>query len=94
MKMKQIDIFGNETDLNTINKKPKSIRLTIKDRFRQFHGYYKDYKCKDCIYCIQLGNRGRRYYKCVKIGITSSNATDIHLKDYSCNLFSIKEEKQ
>ena len=87
--MKQLDIFGNEVDIKKINdeaKKQRFNRLTIKETFRKLHGYNKSNCCKDCKYCI-CNHRDKRYYKCEKIGLTNSEATDIRLKDHSCDLF-------
>lgn len=39
--MKQIDIFGNEVDIKNVIKKDKQKRLTIKENFRNKHGYKK-----------------------------------------------------
>lgn len=87
--MKQIDIFGNEVDI-IIEKKQKK-RLTIKEKFRQINGFKKGYKCYNCIYLDCVCYNGKNYYKCKKIGITSSKATDVRLKDIACNLFKKKE---
>lgn len=91
--MKQLDIFGNEIDIKEINeqsKKQRLNRMSIKSLFRRMHGYDNNNNCKDCIYCVCYGGRNRNYYKCEKIGISNSEATDIRLKDYACDLFKRK----
>lgn len=88
--MKQLDIFGNEVDIEIINaevKKQRAGRLSIKDTFRKIHGYNKNNYCKNCMYLVCCSGRKRNYYKCKKIGLSNSEATDIRLKDYACNLF-------
>lgn len=88
--MKQLDIFGNEVDIEIINVETKKVRggrLSIKDTFRKIHGYNKNHYCKNCHFCICNIYRNRKYYKCYKLGLSCSEATDIRLKDYACNLF-------
>lgn len=88
--MKQLDIFGNEIDVIKVNeetKKQRSNRLSMKDMFRKLHGYNKSDYCKNCIYCVCHSGRNRNYYKCIKIGLSNSEATDIRLKEYACSLF-------
>lgn len=89
--LKQLDIFGGEIDVKKINKETK-IKRSIKGMFRNLHGYDKSNYCKNCKYCI-CDHRSRRYYKCEKIGQSYSEATDIRLKDYACDLFIKREMK-
>jgi hypothetical protein len=89
--LKQLDIFGGEIDVKEINKETK-IKRSIKGMFRNLHGYDKSNYCKNCKYCI-CDHRSRRYYKCEKIGQSYSEATDIRLKDYACDLFIKREMK-
>ena len=95
--MKQLDIFGNEVDVDKLNKeakKQKFNRLSIKSLFRRMHGYDKSNYCNNCIFCICITNRNINYYKCEKMGLSHSKATDIRLKDYACDLFERKEDWQ
>lgn len=93
--MKQLDIFGKETDISllvhTIDIKPKD--RTIKGKFRSYFGFYKDHKCKECQHHIVLHSNNKKFHKCRMIGISNSSATDIRLKDYACKLF-VKGEKE
>lgn len=92
--MKQLDIFGNEVDIEIINAETKKVRggrLSIKDTFRKIHGYNKSDYCKNCYFCICNTYRNRKYYKCYNLGLSNSEATDIRLKDYACDLFKRKE---
>ncbi len=91
--MKQLDLFGGEIDVDKLNKeakKQKFNRLSIKGTFRRVHGYDNKNNCQDCVYCICRNSGNRNYYKCEKIGLSSSEATDIRLKDYACDLFKRK----
>lgn len=92
--MKQIDIFGNEVDVETIIEKKRLKRLTIKEKFRQIHGFKEGFKCANCIYLWCNFHNNKNYYKCKKIGISHSKATDIRLKDIACNLFEgVKDDE-
>lgn len=73
--------------LKQSSKKNKKKRLTIKEKFRQIHGFKEGFKCANCIYFWCDSHNNKNYYKCKKIGISNSNATDIRLKDIACNLF-------
>lgn len=66
---------------------------SIKGEFRRIFGYYPNHTCKECAYCIKF-TENRSYYKCEKMGVTSSAATDIRLKDYSCRLFEQRKGEQ
>lgn len=83
--LKQLDIFGSEIDVKKINEEVK-FRRSIKGMFRNLHGYDKSKFCKNCKYCICY-SRTISYYKCEKMGLSSSAVTDIRLKDYACDLF-------
>ena len=84
--MKQLDVFGNEVDYFELNKiVPKE---TIKERFRRINGYAQDKFCRDCKYFKMFSYNRKKYYKCEKIGVTQSQATDIRLKDCACKLFN------
>lgn len=65
---------------------------SIKAEFRHIFGYDFEHRCGDCAYCI--GQRANRtHYKCKKMGMTHSNATDIRLKDAACKLFKEEEDE-
>lgn len=55
------------------------------------NGVDKNHICKECKYCIKY-TATRNYYKCRKMGVTASSATDIRLKDYACRLFEVDDE--
>ena len=64
--------------------------ISIKDKFRMVNGYDHEHKCGDCVFLARYAGTKRSFFKCEKMGYTSSVATDIRLKDTACNLF--KEE--
>ena len=82
---KQIDIFGNETNVQV--QKSKKSKKTIKQKFRAINGYDESNKCKDCVHRISSRYHDKILHKCEMIGLTHSEATDIRLKDFACNLF-------
>lgn len=67
-------------------------RIPIQEKFRIIYGYDENTRCKDCIHCIRVDTYNRHYYKCDLIGISSSEATDIRLKDLGCRNFKDKKE--
>lgn len=80
----QMDIFGNEVPVEQVfQQKP---RETIKSRWRRMYGYRQDEHCGHCKYC-EAHVANRKYYKCVLMGVSASEATDIRLKDPACSRF-------
>lgn len=62
--------------------------MTIKESFRRVVGYDESHRCKDCKRLFKVNVGKRNVYKCEVMGITSSPATDIRLKDYACERFA------
>lgn len=91
--MQQYTIDGKieEVNLEDSNKTIKRRILSIKQRFRAMYGINKNVICKDCKYCIRENYNNKHYYKCKIMGISSSPATDIRLKDYGCSKWEKKE---
>lgn len=92
----QLDLFGGEIDYKALNEEFKKDRLlsrTIKGRFRKKHGFNKEHRCKECKHHEVYIHGKRRVHKCINIGVTGSDATDIRLKDYSCDLFEKRSDK-
>ena len=87
---KQLDIFGNATPLKELLEEKTNIqhggRITKKSLFRSINGYKQGFYCKNCKYFKEL-RHNRKYFKCEKLGITSSEATDIRKNDIACNLY-------
>ena len=84
----QLDIFGNAIPLNEIpeSNNKHGGRITKKSLFRSINGYKKGFYCKNCKYFKEL-RYNHKYFKCEKLGITSSTATDIRKNDIACNLY-------
>ena len=61
-------------------------KRTIKADFRWRYGIRHDHHCQECQF-LAKSVANRTHYKCEKMGITASEATDIRLKDYACRLF-------
>ena len=60
--------------------------ITIKAEFRRIFGYDFTHQCKECKYCVKRV-MSKVHYKCEKMGMSHSSATDIRLKDAACRLF-------
>ena len=91
---KQLDLFGGEIDVNKIDGEPRKVgRRKIKDEFRFMYGFNKEHRCKECEYFVRA-TYNRTYFKCEKMGISSSVATDIRANDYACKLFKKIGEKE
>lgn len=65
---------------------------SIRDEFRRIFGYCPEHKCKECKFLVKY-TANRSYYKCQKMGITRSSATDVRLKDMSCRLFEEDQDE-
>ena len=84
----QIDIFGNEilTD-QAYQGKPKE---TIHSRWRKMYGVDARHRCGDCQYCETHKTRKHIHYKCVLMGVSEDESTDIMLRNPSCSRFKNK----
>lgn len=71
------------------------MRESIKSHWRRVVGGYDNrYICKDCKHCVKVQCGSRAHYKCKMMGISSSDATDIRLKDIACRFFEKDGEKE
>ena len=77
----QMDIFGDAVAVEDIDTRMP--RSSIKSRFRKMYGFDDEHICKDCKYCVYT-ERDKRWYKCLLMGVSASEATDIRLKDTAC----------
>lgn len=64
--------------------------ISIKAEFRRLFGYDESHRCKECRYLVCI-EANRTYYKCEKMGLSHSSATEIRLKDAACRLFEAEE---
>lgn len=87
MNQKQLDIFGNEVDVIEIQSLPPRSSKTLKSKFRYNYGYKNGFYCRNCKY-FEEHQYNRKYFKCRKLGITSSSATDIQKSDIACSLYA------
>ena len=85
------DLFDFDVDDEKYFEELKSPKATttIKKEFRRMHGYNSNYFCKDCKYFLEGLYRSRKYFKCEKIGLSHSEATDIRKSDVACNLYVV-----
>lgn len=93
--MEQYTVFGTIEDVSDIEENKfvtKHKKLTIKQKFRLKYGFDEKVYCKNCVHCIKVDTNNKHYYKCEVMGISSSTATDIRLKDYGCSKYENKEE--
>lgn len=86
----QLDLFGNSTPVKEVLAKEKR---TMKRLFRKLYGFDHNHVCKDCESFVSVYHRGKHYYKCKHIGLSNSEATDIHLKDTACKLWAERKEE-
>lgn len=93
--MEQYTIDGKIEEVSFGEKRNviKHRKLTIKEKYRAKFGTRTDVKCKDCRHCSREDYNDKHYYKCKIMGISSSAATDIRLKDYGCSNFIKKEQE-
>ena len=87
------DLFGNDVgeskyfeNADTPSKKP-----TIKSEFRRMHGFRKGLLCRNCKYFLEGSYHKRKYFKCMKMGLSHSEATDIRKSDAGCTLYEESE---
>lgn len=85
---KQIDVFGNEISLSDL---PKPISGRKYKTMQQLHGELSDKKCGDCEHCLKIRHNRKNFYKCELWYVSSSEATDIRLKNVACKKFKEKD---
>lgn len=87
------NLLGLDVDDNKYfeNSAPLSKRPTIKSEFRRMHGFRKGLSCKDCKYFLEGNYHNRKYFKCQKMGVSHSEATDIRKSDTGCTLYEESE---
>lgn len=80
--MKQLDIFGNEVEVEEVPilKQGRPKTKTMQERYGEFKGFY----CKGCKHCVRCEYHDKTYYKCELWFVSNSEASDIRLKDTAC----------
>ena len=85
--MKQIDIFGNEIDVNDIPEYQAPVgRLKLKTMQERYGEDKQGRKCKSCIYFIRR-EYSTTYFKCSLWRDSRSTATDIKANQIGCKKF-------
>ena len=83
--MKQINLFGELQEFND-KKESNSPYISFKKRNNYHKAINKYACCKTCKYCLKKWGNTSNYYKCELIGVSSSEATDIRVRNV-CNLW-------
>ena len=87
---KQIDIYGNLTELPPEPKKGGRKKYAS---MQSLHGVTEGKTCKTCNHLLCYENwNSKRFYKCELWHISNSAATDIRLKNKACGKY--EEETQ
>ena len=82
--MKQIDIFGNETE-----PPEKHIWRRKYKRMQEIYGITVGKTCKTCKHLCSY-TQSTKWYKCELWIVSNSAATDIRLKDTACGKYEDK----
>lgn len=87
---KQIDIFGNEIPIDELQQPKKRGRRRYRTMQEQF-GTLDGETCRTCKHLV-YNTLQRRYYKCELWHISSSEATDIRLKQTACKKWEAEQK--
>ena len=82
-KFVQLDIFGNEHEIENITQKASRKFKTM----QQIYGVKQGTKCKNCKHFIRHNYNNKTYFKCGLWRISSSSATDIRANQEGCNKY-------
>ena len=82
---KQIDAFGNEIPISDLVYRPISGRKY--KTMQQLHGELSNKKCGCCKHCVVIRHNRKNFYKCELWYVSSSEATDIRLKNVACKKY-------
>lgn len=83
--MKALDLFGDMTETEPNRSDSSYQRFKIQNHYRDAED--KKVSCKTCNHSRRMNYHNKNYYKCLLIGISHSEATDIKLK-MVCNKFT------
>lgn len=87
--MKQENLFGELQEVDQGRKKLGKYQV-IKARNKYGTAKNSVESCKNCVNVFGIRANLKTFYKCKLIGSSSSEATDIKLKD-TCNKFKLKK---
>lgn len=87
MKNVQVDIFGNEIPVEEVPrlKVGRKKYTTMQERYGTLQGK----TCKTCKHLVER-KYGKTYYKCDLWVVSSSEATDIRLKNTACKKYELR----
>lgn len=85
----QLDMFGGVTSLDKLPKPQGNRKYKT---MQELHGKLEGKTCKSCNHCIKYRYHDRTYYKCELWYLSNSEATDIRLKNTTCNKYEEKKE--
>lgn len=87
--VKQLDIFGNEVEIEIVESiQPNSRSLTA--TMNEIWGTLENKRCGECKHFLRLRYHGKTYFKCELWSITQSTATDKRIKDIACKRWEEK----
>ena len=84
MKEVQLDIFGGAIPIEELPKPTSGRKYKT---MRQLYGTTVGKTCKTCRHLLRQHWNERNYYKCELWYISSSEATDIRLKNQACGRY-------
>ncbi len=87
MKDMQLDIFGGATPIEELPKPTSGRKYKTMQRI---YGTTEGKTCKTCRHLLRQHWNKRNYYKCELWYISSSEATDIRLKNQACGRYEKK----
>ena len=87
MKDMQLDIFGGATPIEEL---PEPISGRKYKTMQRIYGTTVGKTCKTCSHLLRQHWNERNYYKCELWYISSSEATDIRLKNQACGRYEEK----
>lgn len=83
--MIQRDLFGNDVEVVSVPKSGRRYKT-----MQELHGTIEGVRCGKCKHCVGYKWNKKIYYKCEIWIVSSSEATDIRLKNTACKKFVIK----
>lgn len=87
--MEQINLFGEAVEIVPPSRGGRNKYRTMQER----HGEFKGFTCRDCVHRVNGSHRyDKNFWKCRLWIVSSSDATDIRLKDTACRKFEYKRE--
>lgn len=86
----QFDIFGNAIPIEDLQLPQKPRGRQKYKTMQELYGTTKDKTCKTCSHLVCNEWNNKNYYKCELWYMSSSEATDIRLKNQACGRYEEK----